>query len=310
MLLNILYILIGFALVLWGAGRLTDGAVGLAQKFRVPQLIIGLTIVAIGTSMPEFFVSLAAALKGTADLSVGNIVGSNIFNALLIVGAAALVAPIAITADSVKRQIPFALVASMVLFMMCVDSVISRIDALVLLVLFVVFMVFTLRDARGQKDADEAPSKPMPLLKASLFLLLGLACLIIGSEVFVNGAQYVAHRLGVSDAVIGLTIVACGTSLPELATSLVAARRGNSGIAIGNVVGSNIFNILMILGITGLIRPLHIQGITTIDLSVMVGAMILLWLFSYTKMRIERWEGALLTVCFLCYLGWLVASVA
>lgn len=310
MLLNILYILIGFALVLWGAGRLTDGAVGLAQKFRVPQLIIGLTIVAIGTSMPEFFVSLAAALKGTADLSVGNIVGSNIFNALLIVGAAALVAPIAITADSVKRQIPFALVASMVLFMMCVDSVISRIDALVLLVLFVVFMVFTLRDARGQKDADKAPSKPMPLLKASLFLLLGLACLIIGSEVFVNGAQYVAHRLGVSDAVIGLTIVACGTSLPELATSLVAARRGNSGIAIGNVVGSNIFNILMILGITGLITPLHIQGITTIDLSVMVGAMILLWLFSYTKMRIERWEGALLTVCFLCYLGWLVASVA
>ncbi len=310
MLLNILYILIGFALVLWGAGRLTDGAVGLAQKFRVPQLIIGLTIVAIGTSMPEFFVSLAAALKGTADLSVGNIVGSNIFNALLIVGAAALVAPIAITADSVKRQIPFALVASMVLFMMCVDSVISRIDALVLLVLFVVFMVFTLRDARGQKDADEAPSKPMPLLKASLFLLLGLACLIIGSEVFVNGAQYVAHRLGVSDAVIGLTIVACGTSLPELATSLVAARRGNSGIAIGNVVGSNIFNILMILGITGLITPLHIQGITTIDLSVMVGAMILLWLFSYTKMCIERWEGALLTVCFLCYLGWLVASVA
>ena len=296
--------------MLWGAGRLTDGAVGLAQKFRVPQLIIGLTIVAIGTSMPEFFVSLAAALKGTADLSMGNIVGSNIFNVLFIVGAAALVAPIAITADSVKRQIPFALVASMVLFMMCVDSVISRIDALVLLVLFVVFMVFTLRDARGQKDADEAPSKPMPLLKASLFLLLGLACLIIGSEVFVNGAQYVAHRLGVSDAVIGLTIVACGTSLPELATSLVAARRGNSGIAIGNVVGSNIFNILMILGITGLITPLHIQGITTIDLSVMVGAMILLWLFSYTKMRIERWEGALLTVCFLCYLGWLVASVA
>lgn len=311
MLLNILFIVLGIVLVLWGADKLTNGAVGLAQRFHVPQLIIGLTIVAMGTSMPEFCVSLVSALKGTPDLAVGNIVGSNSFNTLMIVGIAALVTPIAITHETVKRDLPFAIIASALLFMMCTDQVISRWDALVLFVLFIVFMVFTLRSAKQHKTADDEPkSEPISHWKAVFFILLGLSCLIGGSELFVSGAQYVAHSLGVSDAVIGLTIVACGTSLPELATSVVAARGGNSGIAIGNVVGSNVFNILMILGITGLITPMHIQGITNIDLTVMAVSIILLWLFSYTNLRIERWEGGVLTLSFLVYISYLVVNAA
>uniref|UniRef100_A0AB33JHK3 Calcium/sodium antiporter n=1 Tax=Prevotella sp. GTC17262 TaxID=3236797 RepID=A0AB33JHK3_9BACT len=310
MILNIVFILVGIVLVLWGADRLTDGAVALAERMNIPQIVIGLTIVAMGTSMPEFCVSLVSALKGTPDLAVGNIVGSNIFNALLIVGTAAMVAPMTILHSTVKKDIPFALVASVVLLMMCMDGDISRIDAIILLVLFGIFMYATLKGAKTENDAVEQPAKqPMNVWKAVGFLLLGLACLIVGSNIFVDGATNVAHTLGVSDAVIGLTIVAGGTSLPELATSVVSARKGQSGIAIGNVLGSNVFNILAILGITGIISPMMIQGITTTDLSVMVVAMIMLWLFSFTKYTIARWEGAVLAATFIGYLTYLLYQV-
>uniref|UniRef100_A0AB33J560 Calcium/sodium antiporter n=1 Tax=Prevotella sp. GTC17259 TaxID=3236795 RepID=A0AB33J560_9BACT len=310
MILNIVFILAGIVLVLWGADRLTDGAVALAERMNIPQIVIGLTIVAMGTSMPEFCVSLVSALKGTPDLAVGNIVGSNIFNALLIVGTAAMVAPMTILHSTVKKDIPFALVASVVLLMMCMDGDISRIDAIILLVLFGIFMYATLKGAKTENDAVEQPAKqPMNVWKAVGFLLLGLACLIVGSNIFVDGATNVAHTLGVSDAVIGLTIVAGGTSLPELATSVVSARKGQSGIAIGNVLGSNVFNILAILGITGIISPMMIQGITTTDLSVMVVAMIMLWLFSFTKYTIARWEGAVLAATFIGYLTYLLYQV-
>lgn len=310
MILNIVFILAGIVLVLWGADRLTDGAVALAEKMNIPQIVIGLTIVAMGTSMPEFCVSLVSALKGTPDLAVGNIVGSNIFNALLIVGTAAMVAPMTILHSTVKKDIPFALVASVVLLMMCMDGDISRIDAGILLVLFGIFMYATLKGAKTENATAEQPAKqPMNVWKAVGFLLLGLACLIVGSNIFVDGATNVAHTLGVSDAVIGLTIVAGGTSLPELATSVVSARKGQSGIAIGNVLGSNVFNILAILGITGIISPMMIQGITTTDLSVMVVAMIMLWLFSFTKYTIARWEGAVLAATFIGYLTYLLYQV-
>lgn len=310
MILNIVFILAGIVLVLWGADRLTDGAVALAERMNIPQIVIGLTIVAMGTSMPEFCVSLVSALKGTPDLAVGNIVGSNIFNALLIVGTAAMVAPMTILHSTVKKDIPFALVASVVLLMMCMDGDISRIDAIILLVLFGIFMYATLKGAKTENDAVEQLAKqPMNVWKAVGFLLLGLACLIVGSNIFVDGATNVAHTLGVSDAVIGLTIVAGGTSLPELATSVVSARKGQSGIAIGNVLGSNVFNILAILGITGIISPMMIQGITTTDLSVMVVAMIMLWLFSFTKYTIARWEGAVLAATFIGYLTYLLYQV-
>lgn len=303
MILNILFIVIGIVLVLWGADRLTDGAVAVAEKMKMPQIVIGLTIVAMGTSMPEFCVSLISALKGTSDLAVGNIVGSNIFNTLLIVGVSALVAPMSIMKTTVRKDIPFALVASALLLIMCLDEDISRIDAAILFVLFLIFMYITLRGAKVQgTDVEEKEKKSMATWLSVVWILVGLACLIGGSNLFVDGATVVATKLGVSEAVIGLTIVAGGTSLPELATSVVSARKGNSGIAIGNVLGSNVFNILAILGLTGVISPMTLKGITMTDLSMMVISIILIWLFSFTKYKIERWEGAILTAVFVGYI--------
>ena len=307
MLLNILFIVVGIALVLWGADRLTDGAVAVAEKMKMPQIVIGLTIVAMGTSMPEFCVSFISALKGTSDLAVGNIVGSNIFNALLIVGVSALVAPMTIMEITVKKDIPFALVASVLLLIMCLDGDISRLDAGILFVMFLIFMYMTLKGAKKQgADAETAveaeEKKPMSTWLSVVWILVGLLCLIGGSNLFVEGATAVAANLGVSEAVIGLTIVAGGTSLPELATSVVSARKGNSGIAIGNVLGSNVFNILAILGVTGMITPMTLKGITYIDLSMLVISIVLIWLFSFTKYKIERWEGAVLTAVFVGYI--------
>jgi K+-dependent Na+/Ca+ exchanger family protein len=303
MILNIFFIVIGIVLVLWGADRLTDGAVAVAEKMKMPQIVIGLTIVAMGTSMPEFCVSLISALKGTSDLAVGNIVGSNIFNTLLIVGVSALVAPMSIMKTTVRKDIPFALVASALLLIMCLDEDISRIDAAILFVMFLIFMYITLRGAKAQgTDVEEKEKKPMATWLSVVWILVGLACLIGGSNLFVDGATVVATKLGVSEAVIGLTIVAGGTSLPELATSVVSARKGNSGIAIGNVLGSNVFNILAILGLTGVISPMTLKGITMTDLSMMVISIILIWLFSFTKYKIERWEGAILTAVFVGYI--------
>ena len=238
--------------------------------------------------MPEFFVSLLSAINGTPDLAVGNVVGSNIFNTLLIVGCTAMVAPVAIQRVTVRRDIPFAVLASVVLMVMCMDSRISRIDAAVLIVLFAGFMWMTLRGARKDGSAPEEASatEPVGAVKAVLMMVAGLVCLVIGSDVFVDNASAIARSLNVSDAVIGL-----------------------SGIAIGNVLGSNVFNILAILGVTGLVRPMSIQGITTADLSMMILSMVLLWLFSFTKYRVQRWEGAVLAAVFAAYMCWLVANV-
>ena len=309
MILNVLFILVGIVLVLWGADRLTDGAVAVAEKMKMPQIVIGLTIVAMGTSMPEFCVSLVSALKGTTDLAVGNIVGSNIFNTLLIVGVSAWVAPMTILKSTVRKDIPFALFASIILLIMCLDGNISRLDAGILFVLFLVFMYVTLKGAKTKEDDTTAKTdsiednkKPMATWLSIVWIIVGLACLIGGSNLFVEGATKVAEHIGVSEAVIGLTIVAGGTSLPELATSVVSARKGNSGIAIGNVLGSNVFNILAILGVTGVITPMHLQGITMLDLSMMVVSTLLVWLFFFTKYKIARWEGIVLTIVFIGYM--------
>lgn len=328
MLLNALWIVVGVVLVLWGADRLTEGAVAVAERLRVPQIVIGLTIVALGTSMPELCVSVVSALKGTPDLAVGNVVGSNIFNALLIVGVAALVAPMTILRSTVFKDVPCALVASVVLLMMCQnDWVITRLDGAILFVFFLVFMRLTINGATSAQPApqaaqgettqgqtaqeaaaDEASAKqPMKGWLAGLWMVVGLAALIGGSNLFVGGATEVARALNVSDAVIGLTIVAGGTSLPELATSVVAAKKGNSGIAIGNVLGSNVLNILFILGLTGMISPMHIEGITNVDLYMMLVSTIMIWFFSFTKYTIERWEGAVLVLTFGGYMWYLLA---
>lgn len=317
MLLNLIFIIVGIVLVLWGADRLTEGSVAIAERMNIPQIVIGLTVVAMGTSMPEFCVSLISALKGTPDLAVGNVVGSNIFNSLFIVGITAAIAPMAILRATVMKDIPFALVASVILLMMCLDGHIGRIDAAVLFSLFMIFMFMTLKSAKINKQELEEENKlaekalkSVPKMSPAMsvvWILAGLACLIGGSTLFVEGASKLATSLGVSEAVVGLTIVAGGTSLPELATSIVSARKGSSGIAIGNVLGSNVFNILGILGVTGLICPMQLQGITDTDLSMLVISMIMIWFFSFTKYIIERWEGLILSATFIGYIAYLIS---
>ncbi len=354
MAINIVLLVLGVIIVLKGADWLTDGAVNIATRFGVSQMVIGLTIVAMGTSMPEFCVSMVSALKGTPDLAVGNVVGSNTLNTLLIVGCSALVAPIMVKRSSVKRDIPFAVVASLLMLLFCLDGAIGRVDAAVLFAGFCLFMFVTLKYAKtteepaaavatsgaatttgiseastsqassseessSETSAPEASSSEtsapkasqasgISMLKAVVMLVVGLLCLIAGSNMFVDNASFVASSLGVSDAVIGLTIVAGGTSMPELATSMVSAKKGNSDIAIGNVIGSNVFNILMIIGITGLVKPMHIAGITTLDLIMMLASMLLMWFFCRTTYKVKRWEGAVLTIIYLAYLTWLIMN--
>ena len=315
----LLLIVAGAVLVLKGADWLTDGAVALAERMQISQIVIGLTVVALGTSAPEFCVSLVSALKGTADLAVGNVVGLNIFNTLLIVGVAAMVAPMSILPLTVRRDVPMAIVASVVLsVMVLLDGDVSRWDAAILFVGFLLFMWMMLRGAKNGEAAENAPDsgdsssdtskKKLGVWAALGLLLLGLACLVFGSNRFVDGATSVAQQLGVSEAVIGLTIVAGGTSLPELATSVVAARKGNSAIAIGNVLGSNVMNILLILGGAGLICPMAVKGITTVDFAMLTGSVLLLWLFCRTKFTVARWEGAVLAALFLAYMAWLLVQ--
>ena len=312
--------------MIWGADRLTDGAASLARAMHVPEIVIGLTILAAGTSAPELFVSLVSALKGTSDLAVGNVIGSNIFNAMLIVGCSAVVAPMAISKSTVTKDMPFAIGASLLLFLLCFDDMdsphlwgneISRSDGFILLAAFLVFMIYTFNQAEKKGEFDEVignndeptSDQDEPTAKEKwlniFWMILGLACLIIGSNIFVDGASYVAYRFGVRQSVVGLTIVAGGTSLPELATSVVAARKGQSALAIGNAIGSNVFNILLILGVTAAISPMRIMGINIIDLSMMILSAGLLWIFAYTKYTVSRREGWLMIAGFLAYMGWL-----
>ena len=309
MLLDIVLIVLGVVMVLGGADRLTEGAAALARRMNVPEIIIGLTIVAAGTSAPELFVSLVSALKGTPDLAVGNVVGSNTMNCMLIVGCAAMVAPMTISRSTVKKDIPFSVGASVLLMLLALNHFLGRLDGIILLLGFAAFMAYTLIQAKKGKAEEVAEVKPQNPWLSALYVVVGLALLVVGSNLFVGSASNVAYALGISEGVVGLTIVAGGTSLPELATSVVAARKGQSAIAIGNVIGSNVFNILLILGLTAAISPLQIEGITTIDMAVMLGSVALVWLFSFTRFTVERWEGAVLVGGYLFYLYWLITSL-
>lgn len=306
--MDVVLIVVGVALVLFGADRLTEGASALARRMNVPEIIIGLTIVAAGTSAPELFVSLVSALKGTPDLAVGNVVGSNTMNAMLIVGCAAMVAPMTISRSTVKKDIPFSVGASVLLILLAVDSFLGRVDGIILLLGFAVFMAYTLMQAKTG-STDEVQAETSPVWKNIVYLVGGLLGLVLGSNLFVDSASSVAYALDISEGVVGLTVVAGGTSLPELATSVVAARKGQSAIAIGNVIGSNVFNVLLILGLTATISPMEIEGITTIDMVVMLISVALVWMFSFTRYTVERWEGAVLVGGYLVYLCWLISSL-
>ena len=334
--MDILFLIGGLLLILLGANGLTDGASAVAKRFRIPDIVIGLTIVAFGTSAPELAVSVSSALKGSADIAVGNVVGSNIFNALMIVGCTAMFAPIVVQRNTLLKEIPLCILASLVLLVVgndvlldgAADNVVSVTDGLVLLGFMAIFLSYTLAiarpgltpgpspEARGEEDSptvaveDGTEIREMPLWRSVLYIVGGLAGLVWGGQLFVDGACGVARSLGVSESVIGLTLVAGGTSLPELATSIVAALKKNPEIAIGNVVGSNLFNIFFVLGCSASITPLHLTGIGNLDLLVLVGSSILLWIFGvfFGRRTITRVEGAVLMACYVGYTAWLIAQ--
>jgi len=319
--MNILLLIGGLILILLGANGLTDGAASVAKRFRIPPIVIGLTIVAFGTSAPELTVSVSSALKGSADIAIGNVVGSNIFNTLMIVGCTALFAPIIITRNTLRKEIPLCILSSIVLLICANDvfldkaseNILNRVDGLLLLCFFVIFMGYTFaiasKPATMEQQAEypvieeETEIKSLPWWKSILYIIGGLATLIYGGQLFVDGATGIARNLGVSESIIGLTLVAGGTSLPELATSIVAALKKNPEIAIGNVIGSNLFNIFFVLGCSASITPLHLSGITNFDLFTLVGSGILLWLFGlfFAKRTITRIEGGIMILCYVAY---------
>ncbi|MBQ8674606.1 MAG: calcium/sodium antiporter [Bacteroidaceae bacterium] len=315
MTLDIIQFIVGLILVVKGADLLTDGGSSVAQRLRVPSLIIGLTIVAFGTSLPEFVVSTISATKGNSDMSLGNVVGSNIFNTLAVVGVTALFCPVVCRGALLRRDIPVNLVIAFLLptllFFVEPKTQLSRMEGIFLLVLFVSYLSFsiwqTLRKDRPEQGSTTS-SKIMPVWKQILYIVLGLAMLIVGGDWFVDSASDIATRLGVSQSIIALTIVSIGTSLPELATSVIAARKGDTDMAMGNVVGSNIFNILLIVGTSAAITPICPEGISHIDLATMALSITLLAVLLLLSRRhiINRRKGCVLVVVAIAYYTCLV----
>ena len=299
-------LVVGFVLLVWGADWLVDGASGLAKRFQVSNLVIGLTIVAMGTSMPELVVNLASMGNGSTDLAITNVLGSNILNIFLILGSTSLLYPIVSQATSRKVDIPLAALAGVLvlLFGLFCDGI-PRWGGILLLLVFVGYMYYTSCHAKAGCEQEET-FQPMKLWRALLLIVLGLAGLVLGGEMIVKSAVHIAEKAGVSEALIGLTIVALGTSLPELATSLIAAAKKNCDIAIGNVVGSNIFNVFMILGCSATIKPLPSYTGFILDSIMAALGCVLVWIFVMTNRQhqIRWWHGAILLIVYGGYLGW------
>lgn len=314
--MDIVWMILGLAMILVGANALTDGAAAVAKRFNISDLVIGLTIVAFGTSAPELVVSVMSAMQGSAELSIGNVVGSNIFNILAIIGCTALVMPISVGHGTMSKEIPLMILSSLVVYFcandMLIDggseNIISRIDGLLMLGFFAIFLGYTFSIAKNVGDEEQQEIKKMPMWRAVVYIIGGLAALIFGGQFFVDGASGIARSLGVSESIIGLTLVAAGTSLPELATSVVAALKKNPGIAIGNVIGSCIFNVFFILGCAATITPLPLGGITNFDLWTLVAASALMWVCGLLigKRKITRMEGAFMLLCYVAYTIYLI----
>lgn len=298
-----------------GADFLVTGSSALAKRIGVSDLVIGLTVVAFGTSMPELLVNIFASAQGNTEIAIGNVIGSNIFNILLILGVSALIYPLAVTKGTVWKEIPFSLLAAFVLGFLSNDilfdqaeySVLTRVDGFVFLSFFIIFLYYITSIARVENSEQQQSGKE-GLVKSSVMVIGGFVALIFGGKMVVDGAVKIASLLGVSQSLIGLTIVAAGTSLPELATSAVAAYRKNTDIAVGNIVGSNIFNVFFILGVSALIKPLPIGGSINSDIFVLVGSTVLLFFFMFTGKRrmIDRWEGGLFILCYIAYTIFLI----
>lgn len=314
--MDIVALIGGLLLILVGANALTDGAASVAKRFNISSLVIGLTIVAFGTSAPELTVSIVSALKGSADMAIGNVVGSNIFNTLMIVGCTAAIVPIGMNKGTLSKEIPLCILASIVLFICgndvlingAAENTISSSDGMLLLCFFAIFLGYTFAIAHNGNGEEETKIKLMPVWKSGVFIAGGLAGLIYGGQFFVDGASGIARGLGVSESIIGLTLVAGGTSLPELATSVVAALKKNPEMTIGNVIGSNLFNIFFVLGCSATISPLNMKGITNADLGVLIGSCVLLYLFGLfiRKRTITRLEGIVMVLCYIAYMIYLI----
>ena len=313
--MDFLWLIIGLALILIGANALTDGAASIAKRFHISPLVIGLTIVAFGTSAPELTVSVVSALKGSAGLAIGNVIGSNIFNCLMIVGCTAAIVPIQISKGTLSKEIPLCLLAAIVLYVCANDQLInglsansmSRSEGLLLLCFFAIFMGYTFAIAHnGQAEDTAIPT--LSVGRSTLYIIGGLAGLIYGGQCFVDGASGIARSLGVSESVIGLTLVAGGTSLPELATSVVAALKKNPEMAVGNVIGSNLFNVFFVLGCSASSTAMPVQGISSLDLGMHIAACLLLFIFGlfFRQRTITRIEGIALVACYIGYTTYLI----
>ena len=313
--------IIGLLLIVKGADWLTDGASSIARKFNISTLVIGLTIVAFGTSAPELVVSSMAAVSGETDIAIGNVVGSNIFNTLAIMGITAMIAPVPVKKNNIRYEVPLAIIASVAIFVMAndvllngdVSNLISRGEGIILLCFFAIFLAYTFAIARNGIDtnnsSEDANVKVMPVWKSTLLFLVGLGCLVFGGDTMVDGASGIASFLGVSQSVIALTIVSAGTSFPELVTSVVAARKGDTDMAMGNVVGSNIFNIFLILGLAATISPLGGGNITMVDYGMLLFSAVVLWTactWGKEYHKITRTEGTMLALCMIAYYVYIV----
>lgn len=307
-MLSFIMLVFGFVLLVWGADKFVAGASALARRLGVSPLLVGLTIVAFGTSAPELAVSLTAALQGANEIAVGNVVGSNIFNMLMVAGLSAVVCPLIMDRTLLRRDWPISLAAAVLLLVFIApDLTISRIEGIILLAVFAVVLGTQIRAALKNRDTleTEEDEVAMPPLMIGVNIVLGLACIIIGGQLAVNGATGIARMFGLSETLIGLTIVAIGTSLPELVTSLVAARKGQNEIAMGNVIGSNIFNLLLILGVSATITPIPVQATSIIDALVLIGISIVFYLPA-RRGKLGRAPGAIMALTYVVYTAYLI----
>ena len=300
-----LLLIVGFVLLIKGADFFVDGASSVAAKLKVPSLIIGLTVVSMGTSMPEAAVSISASLGGDNGISLGNVIGSNIFNLLMVVGVASVILPIATDRDILKRDMPVNIIITVALFVMLMDGNLSRWDAAILLVLLAAYLFILIRSALKNRQEGEE-TKVLTWFKSILFIVLGAAAIIGGGQLVVDNAETIALNLGMGETLVGLTVVAFGTSLPELVTSIVAAKKGDSGIAMGNVVGSCIFNILFILGMAGVISPMEAEKAFSIDTLILIGVSLIMLLFAFTKKKTNRLEGATCILIYAAYMAYII----
>lgn len=308
--IQILLLVLGFFFLVKGADWFVEGSSKVAEKFGIPQLVIGLTIVAMGTSLPETAVSISAAVKGSAEISIGNILGSNILNILLILGLTALICPVAVQKSTIRYEIPYVVLVSAVLMGIgYTDHIVSRLDGLILWALMICYLLYLRRMVKsGEETLEEIPGEgvEMPVWKMLLMIVAGGACIVIGSDLAVDSASELARIFGMSERLIGLTIVAFGTSLPELVTSVTAAIKGKADIAVGNIVGSNIFNILFVIGTSSLITPIVYAESFFVDSIVCIAVAILLWLCVFRNKKLSRMGGAILLIADIVYFIYLV----